>query len=1392
MQRRLTIALWLALIALLYSARPGFAHAGNAPEGPWPVEAAAIDGPPSVTTFNAACSGGPTIDGILLDECVDRAFSIASDNYTIRVYYTKVQTNASRDDGSGGTLTLQHWINQDSEAAQVAAWTENAWRRYRADSGHNPYITGCSNRLTIQMEDGVGWSGIAYWASSGNCVIGIDSPMVRNGGGERTVYHEVQHYLQYSYNDGCYANLQANYDGGSDAGNAEFTEGYADLGSDTVNATVDAQTYAGVGYDPERSMYTKNYRNIFNKYFIEQLGTLGAPSDPQHHIDAMYAHYSQCDLADNLYVLDTLIPSLSGGKWNIRQFFMNFFAANWARAWADQTNQPELTYWDDDQADFGNLAPLRQNVTLPSGTQSWTESTPDTWAARYYQIQPSGSCKYVQLEVDGQAGASLGINLMAAKTSSPTTVLRSAKIGEDFVRAFAGAGVHDRLVVAVNSFQNNYSYTVRATCVNPVINILEPRQVKYALVGAPDSPIAFLARWEVLDGTANVRGLTASSFSFSAGSDAVTVVPNTFQEVGDEYWATLLPPVKPAGTTFVNFGACLDAICDSETNALLYVNPGNSDTALVFDASGSMNSEDATGEGTRLFNAKRAGKVVADLLRPGDRILVTDFSAKNNPVNCGIPSGAGNCEFDIRLLLPRSDITAGNVATLVNSANTAINNITAREWTPVSEALADAKNKLLAVPTNTNPKYIYLLSDGEENVKRLYPELKGELVGSGVVMNTIGFGPEAPGNLLAQIAADTGGIYRPVSTNGVGSGLMAASVDSNDAVAALAALNVPAEMQQALAAPYLPGQLGLANVYDYFDTEAQDAARVIHLPYTGVPEYPAANSQKEAAINVDKSVNQLRVVVAGKQEDIESCTVSNVRKVEVLPPTADPQKRYYPISPRNSLTPAEWEIRNNTYDDVLIVNNPEPGTWRIRVYYFRQVCIPLQAADANDANDANRVAEPDAVSEGGGPYDFFINVSVQSIIQFEGRILGLTDNQGTAGDEVTLIGALLDRSGLVTPTLMAVAIEGPAGDKNLFMFDDGLHNDGSAGDLIFGNRFAQTTLGGGYSVRMLVFFADPANPAQGLLREWNGGFWIKGPKANDKDDDGLPDDWERRCKLNLQGNDAKEDPDRDGLTNLEEFEAGTLPCRADTDNGGEKDGSEVRNGRNPLEPKDDKVRILDVIKVRPLNGRLLIQWSNAQAYSRTLLYVGVTPDLNVRPVDIGQKGEYLVEGLKNDQKYYVKLIGVGENNAEGDDSQLFEVTPKSDPDIPAGMILIEKNADGTVSSTSVKLRVDSTDVPLPGMAQGANAHMTDQLSLIYNTVSGGVQVHYSNDPSMAGAQYEPFSTPKSWTLACQPGQLCTVYAQFKDAAGNESFIVSDSAVLKAPQTGVVYLPWINR
>ncbi|MFL6388274.1 MAG: carboxypeptidase regulatory-like domain-containing protein [Terriglobales bacterium] len=88
--------------------------------------------------------------------------------------------------------------------------------------------------------------------------------------------------------------------------------------------------------------------------------------------------------------------------------------------------------------------------------------------------------------------------------------------------------------------------------------------------------------------------------------------------------------------------------------------------------------------------------------------------------------------------------------------------------------------------------------------------------------------------------------------------------------------------------------------------------------------------------------------------------------------------------------------------------------------------------------------------------------------------------------------------------------------------------------------------------------------------------------------DGIPDSW--KIAHGFDPNDpsvASADTDNDGLTNLQEFQAGTDPRNPDTDGDGVLDGAEVKRGTNPLSADTDGDGLTDADEIRlgtdPLN-----------------------------------------------------------------------------------------------------------------------------------------------------------------------------------------------------------------
>ena len=138
-------------------------------------------------------------------------------------------------------------------------------------------------------------------------------------------------------------------------------------------------------------------------------------------------------------------------------------------------------------------------------------------------------------------------------------------------------------------------------------------------------------------------------------------------------------------------------------------------------------------------------------------------------------------------------------------------------------------------------------------------------------------------------------------------------------------------------------------------------------------------------------------------------------------------------------------------------------------------------------------------------------------------------------------------------------------DEPVIVFDANRGSATSLGavDLAWGEHnveFLFWERGGGAQCQLFVhneigdFSGDPFNVGDYKLLETSSA------PVSDSDNDGLPDIWEEQFFDNLDQT-AEGDPDSDGLNNAEEFETGTKPDNADSDDDGYSDGVETGTGK---------------------------------------------------------------------------------------------------------------------------------------------------------------------------------------------------------------------------------------
>ncbi|HMR01312.1 MAG TPA: S-layer homology domain-containing protein, partial [Candidatus Gracilibacteria bacterium] len=169
---------------------------------------------------------------------------------------------------------------------------------------------------------------------------------------------------------------------------------------------------------------------------------------------------------------------------------------------------------------------------------------------------------------------------------------------------------------------------------------------------------------------------------------------------------------------------------------------------------------------------------------------------------------------------------------------------------------------------------------------------------------------------------------------------------------------------------------------------------------------------------------------------------------------------------------------------------------------------------------------------------------------------------GSGDDEVRA--ALVDTGGnfYIFDQRMSLRLR-PANDLSDPLVIQVLMNDGDGAPVVIAEFFIAVNSGDG-----LQFV--PADKFK-LFVEGGG----RGPLF-DSDGDGMPDQWELVYSLNINDpSDAQEDPDNDGLTNLEEYRALSNPNNPDTDGDGFTDAEELIYGRSPTQPADSPFADVD-------------------------------------------------------------------------------------------------------------------------------------------------------------------------------------------------------------------------
>ncbi|NOX63037.1 MAG: VWA domain-containing protein [Chloroflexi bacterium] len=1142
--------------------------------------------------------------------------------------------------------------------------------------------------------------------------------------------HELFHHVQYAYITF----------GKWSAWGRMPVEGTARMMQDKIYSDLDANagciTYRGqvnsyLG-SPNQTIWNASYSSaLFWNYATEQLGTTSG--EPNIGVDFVERFW------ENARNNNSSPDTPANWRRTIRDFdvnetlenlFHDFTIANVAKDLDVSALDDALKYRYVDEND-GSSGSYNQVARRWSGNvppqRGPTADSVVRWGARYYEANIGPDCQgVVGFHSEGDRAA---YSLLAITGTDDVQRLYKS-VTDTFSRTLiqrSGADRYTRLIAVVTGLDDPANFTYTFACGQVDMVILEPTASNKAYVGEPADPDPFLIRLRVYGpaalGATSVRGLDPTDFTVYVGAEdpANNAPVLSAAYVQGEYWLVAQAPAKASTGTYPLLVKLGDLASDTKSGVVVY-EKRILDQVLVIDRSGSMLSPAAS---PKLDAAKNAASLFVDAARSDDKLGVVSFGGDNVE-----PNDDANLEWQLKDVTDANRTSAKNA---INALSTMPNVLTS-----IGDGIKKGKDEFPIRGSALGEDWIVLLSDGMENEALFWTNVKASVQAAGVKVQAIALGPYADQALMQAIATDTGGRYYYVD---VAPGTLASQ-------SALASSDLPNRLADAYAISTETIR-GHDRIYETRGSVSAGSGKqhTIILKEGGVEDGLFSINWNDPANDID--VRIIRPDGSPVQDGVAGARVFKT-------------KTHY-VAQVGAMMPGEWRVEiqgvSGATNYMLILSGKNRQGARMRLWF-------------GQFHENNALRQQNGVFLRGLPMPILV--------------------------------ALFDDKGPIRGAEVTAAIEHPDGEVlKLPLFDDGNHGDGLADDGVYGNEYTRTTA---YSQTGLPDDPDRVPPQRGsynvvavaegedhrgnpFTRIRKGAFQIfegyDDQKSPDLDEDGMPNRYEalHPC-LDPLRYEPNEDPDRDGIPNVDEWKLGANPCDPDTDRGGENDRSELGRGANPFDPRDDMlprpidVEVIDWVpdhmpRLKLLPNSNLIRYPANAAYRMMRLYRAPDPNGPFTLVDEFPPDDTALhrdEGLVNGRTYYYYIEALDENGRVSAPSPIFSGTPKADPIPPIGRVVIDLDRYLTASlRVPLHLGVDDDDV---------------------------VEMLIANNPRFEGAKWRPFEEEIEWELepsmtvqniavqdaAQTNAEYATVYVKFRDEAGNESQVYQDDILIVRPQS----------